>query len=164
MNGASTTVVTTVHAPREWFFYWFLSVDLPKIMHRYGILPSVVSTRDQTGPMYQAGSTRVIQFSDGSTAVEEITSCDPPSRVIYRVGQVTSMFRHLVREGRAQITFLQSPTGGTSVEWRYTFYGHNWAATLLLRPLVSTLWRGFLQSTLSRAKQLAEPVAPSHSP
>jgi len=164
MNGASTTVIATIQAPRAWFFYWFLSVDLSRIMHRYAILPGVVSTGNQTGPMDQAGSSRVIQFSDGSSAVEEIMSSDPPSRINYRISQVTSMFRVLVREGRAQISFDQSPTGGTSVEWRYTFYGHNWAATLLLKPLIATLWRGFLQSTLSRARQLAESEAPSPSP
>jgi hypothetical protein len=163
MKNASTTVVTTIHAPRDWFFYWFMSVDLAKIMHRYAILPGVVATRKQTGPMHQAGVTREILFSDGTTAVEEITSSDPPRIVNYRVGQLTSMFRHLVKEGQAQITFHDESAGATTVEWRYTFYGHNWAASLLLLPLVSLFWRGFLQSTLSRARHLAEAEAPSPS-
>jgi len=163
MKTASTTVVTTIRAPRDWFFYWFVSVDLSKIMHPYAILPAVVATRDQTGPMHQAGSSRVIQFSDGSRAVEEIISCDPPSRVDYRVGQLTSMFRYLVKEGRAQIRFDPSPTGGTAVEWQYTFYGRNWVAALLLKPLVSVFWKGFLRSALLRARQLAEAEAPSQS-
>jgi hypothetical protein len=159
MESASTTVVITIHAPRDWFFYWFTSVDLAKIMHRFAILPGVVTTRKQTGPMHEAGARREILFSDGTTAVEEITSSDPPRTVNYRVGQLTSMFRHLVKEGRAQITFHAESPGATLVEWHYTFYGHNWAASLLLRPLVSIFWGGFLQSTLSRAKVLAEAEA-----
>jgi len=164
VDGASTTAVITIAVPRDWFFWWFLSVDLSKIMHRYGVLPSVVATRGQTGPMHVAGSSRVIQFSDGSTAVEEVTSCDPPRKVIYRVRELTSMFRHLVTEGRGEITFQESPTGGTAVEWRYTFAGRNLAATLLLRPLVSSIWRGYMRSALSRAKHLAEAEVPSRSP
>ena len=164
MEGPSTTVVITIRAPRDWFFGWFLAVGLSKIMRRYGLLPSVVATRDQTGPMHVAGSSRVIQFSDGSTAFEQVTSCDPPREVIYRVGQLTSMFRYLVREARGQIAFRERPTGGTDVEWRYTFAGCSSAATLLLRPLVSTMWRGYMRRALSRAKHLAEAEAPSHGP
>lgn len=163
MHSASTTVVTTIRAPRDWFFYWFTSVDLAKIMHRYVFLPGVVATRKETGPMHQAGVTREILFSDGTSAVEEITSSDPPSSVNYRVSQLTSMFRVLVKEGRAQITFHEESASATTVEWSYTFYGHSWAASLLLQPLVSLFWRGFLQSTLSRARHLAEAEAPSIS-
>jgi len=163
MESVSTTAVTTVHAPRDWFFYWFMSADLAKIMHRYAILPGVVATRKQTGPMHQVGVTREIVFSDGTTAVEEITSSEPPEVVNYRVGQLTSMFRHLVKEGRAQLAFRAEAPGTTTVEWRYTFYGHNWAASLLLLPLVPLFWRGFLQSTLSRARYLAEAEAPRPS-
>ncbi|MBN1400660.1 MAG: SRPBCC family protein [Anaerolineae bacterium] len=160
MASVSTTVATTIRAPRAWFFYWFLSVDLSRIMHRYAMLPGVAATRNQTGPMHQVGARRDIVFSDGTTAVEEVTSSDPPRSVAYRVGGLTSAFRHLVREGRGQITFGDGPAEATSVEWRYTFYGRNWAASLLLVPLVSIFWRGFLQATLSRAKSLAEAEAP----
>jgi hypothetical protein len=156
MKGATTDVVTSIQAPREWFFYWFLSVDLHRIMHRYAILPAVIATSDQTGPMDKTGSKRVIRFSDGSTAVEEILESDPPGRIIYRVGELTSMFRFLIKEGRAQILFHQNTPSETTVEWRYTFYGHNWFATLLLKPLISILWRGFMRSALHRARQLAE--------
>jgi hypothetical protein len=160
MNSASTTVVTTIRAPRDWFFYWFTSIDLPRIMHRYLLLPAVTAISDQTGPMDRVGSKRVIQFSDGSTAIEEITRSDPPNKIHYRVGELTSMFRHLVKEGRANITFHQNRPSETTVEWQYTFYGHNWFATLLLQPLISIFWKGFMRSALIRAQQLAEQEAP----
>lgn len=163
MTGASTIVTMTIRVPRERFFYWLLSVDLSKIMHRYAILPGVVTTRNQTGPMHEVGASRQIVFTDGSTAVEEIIASDPPRMLDYRVVQLTSPFRHLVREGRPQIIYREVSEGVTEMEWRYTFYGHNWAATLLLKPLVWTFWRGFLRSTLVRAKALAEAEAQSAS-
>jgi len=155
-NGASAIVVSSVKVPRSRFFYWFLSVDLHKIMHRYAILPAVIATSDQTGPMDKAGSKRVIRFSDGSSAVEQILESDPPNRIVYRVGELTSLFRYLVKEGRAQILFHQTAPRETTVEWRYIFYGRNWLASLLLKPLVSILWRGFMRSALLRARRLAE--------
>ncbi len=155
MNGASTRVDSTINIPRERFFYWFLSVDPPKIFHRYAILPGIVESRNQTGPMHLPGSNRQFVFSDGTSANEEIISSNPPESVHYRVYNLTSMFRHLVREGNASFTFSELPSGGTHIEWRYTFTGHNWLAELILQPLVSTLWRGFMQSALTRAKKLS---------
>jgi hypothetical protein len=158
MNGASTTVSTTINIPRDQFFYWFLSVDPPKFLHRYAILPAVVEARNQTGPMYVPGSTREFVFSDGTTASEEIVGSDPPKSVHYRIFNLTSIFRYLVREGNASFDFDELQSGGTQIEWRYTFTGHNWLANLILQPLVSILWRGFMQSALSRAKQISKEV------
>lgn len=164
MGSASTTVISTIRVPRDWFFFWFLSVDVPKIMHGYAILPGVVATRNQTGPIYEPGNSRELLFSDGSSAFEEILSSEPPKSLDYRVSRITSIFRHLVRDGRARITFDPSPAGGTVVQWHYTFYGHNWAASLLLKPMVAVFWSGFLRSTLARARDLAEAEAPRQSP
>jgi hypothetical protein len=156
VNEASTSVAVNVRVPRERFFYWFLSADLPKIMQAYAILPGVASTRNQTGPMHQVGVSRQILFVDGTSAVEEITGSDPPRSLDYRVHTLTSPFHYLVRDGTARIVFSASAPQETTVEWRYTFQGHNWLAALILRPLVSFFWRGFLRATFLRAKQLAE--------
>jgi hypothetical protein len=156
MKGASTIVTTTIDASRERVFYWFSSADPSRFEHRYGIMPGVVGIRNQTGPMHEPRSTREVLLSDGSTAFEEIESSDPPKSVRYRVSKLTSAFRYLVREGNAQISFRELPSGGTLVEWRYTFIGHNWLASLILQPLVRLFWRGFMNSALSRARRLAE--------
>ncbi len=163
MHTASTRASTRVRASRGWFFTWFLSTDLAKIMHGYSILPGVVATRDQTGPMYETGTTREILFSDGTSAMEEIINSHPPCLLDYRVTRITSPFRRLIREGRAQLTFKELPGDMTSVEWDYTFYAHNWAASLLLRPLMALLCRGFLERTLARARDLAEEEATKQS-
>lgn len=164
MARISTTATTQIGAPRDWFFLWFLSVELPRIMHRYAILPGVVATTDQTALMYVPGASRVIHLSDGSTSLEQVTSCDPPNEVIYRVSELTSMFRYLVAEALGEIRFHDTPTGGTAVEWRYTFIARNWGAALVLQPAISFLWSGYMRSALSLAKQLAEAEAPKRSP
>jgi hypothetical protein len=156
MKGASASVVMHIEVPRDAFFWWFLAVDLSRIMHRYAILPAVVATTDQTGPMHQPGSRRVVRFTDGTSAVEEVTSCDPPSVIDYRIRDLTSGFRHLVSHGLATIHFGDSASRGVLVHWRYTYIGRNLPATLLLQLLVPTIWRGFMLSSLRRAKIIAE--------
>jgi hypothetical protein len=154
MNGASTSVRATLDEPREQFYYWLLSADPSKFLHSYAILPAVVESRKQTGPLYIPGSSREFVFSDGTTAFEEITNSDPPNSVCYRVCNLTSIFRYLVREGNARFTFSELQYGGTQIDWQYTFIGHNLLAILILQPLVSILWRGFMKSGLSRAIQI----------
>ena len=68
----------------------------------------------------------------------------------------SSMFRYLVREGHASFTFSELPSGGTHIKWHYTFTGHNWLAELILKPLVPTLWKGFMRQALENAKALSE--------
>lgn len=159
MDPVSTKVSAEIEVPRDWFFYWFTSIDLSKVMHRYGPLSGVVGIRDQTGPMHVPGSSRVLLLSDGTTAIEQVTSCDPPKEVEYRLYQLTSFFRYLVAEARGEIGFGETRNGGTSVEWRYSFFGRNLAATLVLQMLIPLLWNGFMQAALTRSKHLAEAEA-----
>lgn len=163
MDPVSTKVSAEIEMPRDRFFYWFTSVDLPKVMDRYGPLPGVVGIQDQTGPMHVPGSSRVLLLSDGTTAIEEVISCDPPKEVEYRLYQLTSFFRHLVAEARGEIGFGETRDGGTSVEWRYSFFGRNLAATLVLQILIPLLWNGFMQAALTRSKYLAEAEALNRS-
>ena len=163
MNPVSTKVSAEIEVPRDRFFYWFTSVDLPKVMHRYGPLSGVVGIRDQTGPMHVPGSSRVLLLSDGTTAIEEVIGCDPPKEVVYRLYQLTSFFRYLVAEARGEIGFSETRNGGTSVEWRYSFFGRNPVATLVLQILIPLLWNGFMQAALTRCKYLAEAEARNRS-
>jgi hypothetical protein len=163
MDPVSTKVSAEIEAPRDWFFYWFTSVDLPKIMHRYGPLAGVVGVEDQTGPMHVPGSSRLLRLSDGTTAVEQVISCDPPKEVKYRLYDLTSLFRYLVAEAQGEIWFSEARDGGTRAEWQYSFFGRGPVATLVLKILIPLLWRGFMRSALRRSKCLAEEEAPSPS-
>jgi hypothetical protein len=159
VHSVSTKISAEIGVPRDWFFFWFTAVDLSRIMHGYGPLPGVVGVVDQTGPMHLAGSTRVLELSDGTTATEQVVSCDPPRQVDYRLYQLTGLFRHFVDEARGQIRFGETPEAGTRVEWRYSFFGRSWGATLILKILVPIFWRGFMRSALDRSCQLAQAEA-----
>lgn len=159
MDPVATKVSAEIAVPRDWFFFWFTAIDLTRVMHRYGPLPGVVGVEDQTGPMHLPGSSRVLLLSDGTTATEQVTSCDPPRQVDYRLYQLTGLFRHFVDEARGQIRCSETPAAGTRVEWRYSFFGRSWVATLVLKMLIPVFWRGFMRSALARSLELAEAEA-----
>ena len=123
---------------------------------KYGIIPGIVESRNQTGPMHITGSSRQLIFSDGTSAFEEIVSSNPLDDLHYRVFNLTSMFRHLVREGNASFTFSDLSSGGTHLKWQYAFTGHNWLTEQIIKILMPTLWRGYLRSALERAKALSQ--------
>jgi hypothetical protein len=156
MKPASTKVSVEIAVSRDRFFYWFMSADLPRIMPAYGLIPGVVGVKDQTGPMHIPGSRRVLLLSDGNTAVEETTSSDPPRGLKYRLHELTNVFRHLVAEAQGELLFREVGDAATRVEWRYSFFGRNSAATLVLKPLISLQYAGFMKSALTRAGRLAE--------
>ena len=161
MDPVSTKVSVQIAAPGEWFFYWFLSVDLAKIMPRHGLIPGIVGVEDQTGPMHVPGSSRRLRLTDGTTAMEQITSCEPPREVQYRLYELTNLFRHLVAEAHAEIWFREIQEHRTRVEWQYTFLGRSLVSTLVLKLLIPHQYRGFMQSALDRSKRLAEEQARS---
>jgi hypothetical protein len=159
MDPVSTRVSVEVAAPHDWFFYWFLSVDLPKIMPGFGLIPGVAGVEDQTGPMHIPGSSRRLRLADGTTAREQVTSCEPPREVQYRLYELTNLFRHLVAEAQAEIWFREIQEDRTRVEWQYTFFGRGLLSTLALKLLIPLQYRGFMQSALDRSKRLAEEQA-----
>lgn len=161
MDSVSTKVSAEIGAPCDWFFYWFLSVDLAKIMPAYGLIPGVVGVEEQTGPMHVIGSSRRLRLTDGTTAVEQVTSCEPPREVQYRLYELTNLFRHLVAEARAEIRFREFQEDYTRVEWQYTFFGRSPVAALVLKLLIPLQYKGFMQSALDRSKRLAEEQARS---
>lgn len=161
MDSVSTKVSAEVGAPRDWFFDWFLSVDLAKIMPAYGLIPGVVGVEEQSGPMHIIGSSRRLRLTDGTTAVEQVTGCEPPREVQYRLYELTNLFRHLVAEARAEIWFREIQEDHTRVEWQYTFFGRSLVATLVLKLLIPLQYKGFMQSALDRSKRLAEEQARS---
>jgi len=86
-------------------------------------------------------------------------SCDPPNEVKYRLCKLTNFFRYLVSEAQGEIKFTETGNKGTTVVWGYSFFGRGVFANLLLKILVPVLWKGFMQSTLNKSKQLAESEA-----
>jgi len=159
MEPVSTKVSIDIKTPLEWFFYWFTSMDISRVMHRYWLLPGVTGTKDQTGPMHLAGSSRVLLLSDGTTTNEEIISSNPPNEVIYQILGIENSFRYLVSKAKGELRFREVKAGITNVEWRYSYYGLNRVSTFVLKILIPIFWRGFMRSALNRTKRIAEEEA-----
>jgi hypothetical protein len=140
----STTVSRRIDEPRDALFARFVDVELEDILHRYGPVPAVTDTTDQTGPWDVVGSSRTVHLSDGSSATERVTRCETPHVFGYTVGGFTNPVRFLAREARGVWVFEESG----EVRWTYTFAARSLPAALLLAAIVKTAWRGFMRRAL----------------
>jgi len=157
MKSATATVTTTVKASREKTFWHIVPIDLTSIFTGFGPLPSVTGTLNQTGPWDDAGRSRTVVFSDGSSARETLTSYEYPNRFAYRITEFTGVLRFLASEARGEWWFEDVPgLAATSVRWRYEFVSRS----AILKPLVSlftrSLWRSYMGKALRLAKAQVE--------
>lgn len=156
MGTTAATVHTTINALKAKAFRHIAPIDLTSIFTGFGPLPSVAETRNQTGPWDGAGRSRTVVFSDGSSATETLTGYEDAHRFSYRITGFTGVLRYLASEARGEWKFDTTPTGHTSVVWRYEFVSRSkW-----LKPLVGLftkrLWRGYMERALSLSKAQVE--------
>jgi Polyketide cyclase / dehydrase and lipid transport len=140
----ATTVTRRIDEPRDALFARFIPIKLEDILHRYGLIPAVTGTSDQTGPWDVVGSSRTVHLADGSSARERVTRCESPALFAYTVDGFTNPIRFLVREARGVWVFEEDG----EVRWTYTFAARSLPAALLLAPIVRVLWRGFMRRAL----------------
>jgi Polyketide cyclase / dehydrase and lipid transport len=140
----ATTASRHIDEPRDELFARFIPIKLEDILHRYGPVPAVTGTSDQTGPWDVVGSRRAVHLADGSTAQERVTLCEAPDRFGYTVSGFTNPIRFLAREARGVWVFAEDG----EVRWTYTFAARSPAHALLLAPVVWLLWRGFMRRAL----------------
>ena len=160
VGSVSVTVDATIERPRPELFDYFIPVALERIFHRYGPIPAVVSTSDQSGPWDQPGSSRTVHLGDGSTAGEQVTDVVRPEYFSYRVGEFTNFARHLATEARGEWSFHEIGPSTTLVEWTYAFVARSLPAQLLLTPVIRIAWRGYMQSAMDSFARLAEREIP----
>ena len=67
----------------ERVFEYVLPVDLSTVIKRWGPLPGVKGTRDQSGTWDHVGATRTVLLEDGSSGKEELTAYNPPHHFGY---------------------------------------------------------------------------------
>jgi hypothetical protein len=120
---------------------------LPEVLTGFGLVPSVVSTSDVTGPWDKPGSSRTVHLAGGSTAHEEVKAYSRPSYFAYRVSNPTFSLRYLMAHARGQWWF-SSVEGGTSVRWTYTFRAKGMLTKLPLTLFARTQWTGYMDVCL----------------
>jgi hypothetical protein len=177
-RGIAVTVEAEARAPAERAFDAIAPIALERMFERFGPLPGVNGTRDQTGAWDHVGATRVVELSDGSEAHERISAYSPPQHFAYRVSGFTGALRLLVEHADGAWWFSDRDGGSTHVRWTYVFQpraGRRWLARVAVAPL----WRPYARRALARAVSIAEerwtasqtaaataaapPRAPSHS-
>ena len=160
MRPAAATVKTTIEATTEEAFLHIVPIDLASIFTGYGPLPSVTKTLNQTGSWDAAGRSRTVVFSDGSSAVETLTSYEYLNRFAYRITKFTGVLRFLASEARGEWWFDNVPgRRATLVRWRYEFVGRSKILKPLLGLFTRSLWRGYMGKALHLSKAQVEAQA-----
>lgn len=149
----------TIEAPRERAFDFIAQLDLPQVFRGFGPLPAILGIEHQNGDWNVVGQVRNPLFSDGSTAMEKLTSCDSPQRFGYTVSDFSGPLRFLVTRAECGWRF-DSKTGGatrgaTRVKWEYVFFARSVIAVPALWVVVA-LWRLYMKQVLQEVKILVE--------
>jgi hypothetical protein len=133
-----------------------LALDPVKIVRAKGLIPGVKSLAGQLGPWSEAGQTRRLTLTDGSTAVETLMALEPDG-YSYRISELTGPFRLIVKEANAR--FSVSARGDVSIlTWTYEFMPKGGVAAAALSFLVDSQWNGFMDAALERLKDDIERV------
>jgi hypothetical protein len=128
---------------------------LPKVLHRWGPVPAVVSTRELTGPWYTPGSERTVVLDDGSTARERVLVWQRPERFEYEVDRITSPLGRLVDHATGSWEFAQAGAGPSSFRWTYTFHGRGLPSAAVLGVVIHTVWARYMAQCADLTAKLA---------
>jgi hypothetical protein len=127
---------------------------LPKVLRRWGLIPGVSGTRENTGPWDQPGSRRTVVLEDGNTARETVLDWVRPSRFEYRVDAFSGVFGRVVDHAIGSWEF--SDTGrGSAFRWTYTFTAHGPLSAGLLRTAVPIAWARYMEQCAEACARLA---------
>jgi hypothetical protein len=160
LTTVSTTVESTIAAPREPFFTWLVPGvffdELHTVLRDAAFMPGVEKTTDTTGPWDVPGSNRIVHTTDGAQVRETVTAAVAPDYFSYRVNEFSSpLIKRLVSEARGQWWF-SSEGDRTHAKWTYSFDTRGIWAVPILFPMVKLLWKRYMRAAMNVTKQRAE--------
>ncbi|MEM7031360.1 MAG: SRPBCC family protein [Chloroflexota bacterium] len=156
MVALATQVSTVINANQAETFARIAPIDLTSIFTGYGPLPAVIGTKDQTGRWDEAGQTRTVELSDGSTAQEKLDVYTYPSYFSYTVSNFSGSLRFLTTSANGEWWFEQQDSGKTNVKWRYAFHARSVFAVPILWFIATVLWHRYMAKALALAKKQTE--------
>jgi hypothetical protein len=157
MSSFTAIVETEIAGAQSAIFEHIVPIDLPLIFTGYGPLPAVIGVQNQTGGWNEAGQTRTVTLSDGSTARELLTKYDHPHYFSYTVSDFTGVLRFLAVSANGEWWFETNPSSdATSVKWSYSFNSRSMFVTPVLWFITNLLWRGYMNKAVKLCKDHIE--------
>jgi len=131
-----------------------MPIDLSRVFKPVAPFPGVAGVANQTETWDHPGPSRNPQFTDGSSADEQLTECAEGTSFAYQLTGFTNVLRYLAAGIRGEWTF--TPDGpGTLVRWSYEFKplpGRRW---IIAGPF-KVLWLRWMRAGLARCIQALE--------
>jgi hypothetical protein len=167
MGSFTAVVEIDIAGTQAAIFEYIVPIDLPLIFTGYGPLPAVNGVQNQTGGWNEAGQTRTVTLSDGSTARELLTKYDYPQYFSYTVSNFSGVLRLLTISANGEWWFkTNQSSGATSVKWSYSFNSRSLLSSPVLWFITSFLWRGYMNKAIKLCKfhienKTAQPSLPA---
>jgi Polyketide cyclase / dehydrase and lipid transport len=162
VRAVSHSVVRTVDAPVERVFDVVVAEDvLPKVLHRWGLVPAVTGTRDLTGPWDRPGSERTVVLGDGHTVRERVLIWQRPRLFEYVVDEFTGPFGRLADHAIGTWRFQPTPAG-SQFRWTYSFQPRGLTSAALLVVVVRTAWTRYMEKCATLCAGLALDSGPAN--
>lgn len=160
MPKVSTTVTTTVKAPRGPFYQWLVpgvfDDQLDTVMRDEAGFAGITVTTGTTGAWDIPGNTRIVHQYDGTYSRETVTHAAAPDYFAYRLTEFSSFFLNLlVHEARGQWWFTDDGDG-THAKWSYTAEARSFLTVPILIPVLKVFFNRLMTKTLERIKARAE--------
>jgi hypothetical protein len=136
----------------ERVFPYVLTVDLPLIFKRTGLIPAI-SGSEGSRSWDRSGLRRTVRFEDGSSAKEELTLVDAPKAFAYRIQDFTSILGRLVDHIQGDWALSAMSPTNTAIRWRYSLFPKNRAVALVARILIAPMIARMMAKALGILKR-----------
>ena len=127
---------------------------LPKVLHRYGLVPAVTGTEDVSGRWDVPGSRRTVRLADGSAVHEQVTDWHRPTRFAYRVDGFSGASALLATAAVGRWVFAGDDQTSTFT-WTYAFTPRHALARPALWAFVAAQWAGYMRQCADACAALA---------
>jgi hypothetical protein len=125
-------------------------IDLARIFKPVWPFPGIAGVENQADTWDHAGPSRNPQFTDGSTATEQMTEWVDGTSFAYQLTNYTNVLAKLAEGVRGEWTF--TPDGqGTMIRWSYEFKplpGRRWIIAGPFKPLWARYMRAALKASV----------------
>lgn len=141
-----------INASLESVFAYISSGEkLPDWLKKCGPVNGAVKVEIVKGPYSFVGASRKVDFDNGDTLVEQLTSYDPFTSYSYSVTHITNSLHHLTNAGFGQWWFTNN-NNTTHLKWTYSFVPNNFFARMVLSIFLSLFYTKFMNQSLKLAK------------